>query len=154
MKEIDEDLEELAHDLYGEDSSNIVYEKKEISIESEDNIDLSNIILTTTNSVDSYDIIKYIDVISIESITGIGLGTKILSVTDVFSGITGSEYLTITQRIDEIKNELKRKIKKQAFLLGGNAVVGLDFENSFLMNNSSVMVCASGTVVKIEKKLL
>lgn len=108
------------------------------------------IILTTTNELRGYEIEEYIDVISKEMIMGIGIGTDLKKFKDVFASFTGSEYRAYGERLEEIKYKLKDKIKEEAIKLGGNAVIGMDFESS-AFSNSAMRVSASGTVVKIKK---
>ena len=112
---------------------------------------LNNIILSTTNSLSGHEIEKYIDVITTESIVGIGIGTHLKSIGDFFADLTGSEYRAMTNRIDRVKNNLKEKIKEEALKLDGDAVIGIDFESSSFMSGA-IMVSASGTVVKLKKE--
>ena len=111
---------------------------------------LNNIILTITNTLSGHEIEKYIDVITTESIVGIGIGTHLKSIGDFFADLTGSEYRAMTNRIEKVKINLKEKIKEEALKLEGDAVIGIDFESSSFMSGA-IMVSASGTVVKLKK---
>lgn len=140
------------HKLYyideNENLENFEYDIEEVS-EKEDG-SFWNIMLTTTNSIEGYNIESYIDVITEESVTGIGIGTQIKSLGDILANLVGEEQKALTSKIQETKNRLKKKIKQKAKKLGGDAVVGLDFESSSFAGGV-IMVSASGTVVKIKK---
>ena len=106
-------------------------------------------ILTTTNNLSGYEIEKYIDVISVDKIFGLGMGTAVKFIGDIFSNFTGNEQFAYSERINEVKNDLKEFLKQKAYKNGANAVVGIDYETS-LFFGSAIMVSISGTAVQVK----
>lgn len=106
---------------------------------------------TTGNSFEGYKITDYKDVIFDEIIFGMGFANSIAASFDnVGSALTGSEATIMTDKLNEVKSDLKNRAKMKALGLGGNAIIGIDFESSSF-SNSMLMVSISGTVVTIEK---
>lgn len=114
--------------------------------------EVANVLLSTTDYLQGYEIEEYIDVITKETISGIGLGTRIKAIGDIFSDLTGKEYKAVTNRIKSLKEILKQNLKESAVKLGGNAIIGLDFESSAICLDA-MMVSASGTVVRLKKNI-
>ena len=136
---------------YTENSEDNELENKEIDRDDTFWENFNSVIVTTTSTVDGYIVDKYIDIVSVEKISGLGIETGLKSLKDVFSNFTGSEMRALTDRITELKEEVIKELKEKAVELGGNAVIGIDIENSNI-SNSGMMITASGTVVKISKK--
>ena len=89
--------------------------------------------ITTGFDFQGYVITEYIDVVFDEIIVGIGLGKAITSTIDnAFSRITGSEATEITDRLNDIKTKLRKRVEQNAQKAGANALIGVDFESSKL----------------------
>jgi len=107
-----------------------------------------NMMLTTGNSFEGYQVTKYIDVIFEEMVIGIGLKTSVRAIGDMLSSLTGDEYTAITARLKEVKKILRERVIENAADLGANALLGIDFESSMGSGNS-LMVSMSATAVFI-----
>lgn len=111
---------------------------------------LKNMILSTTNTIDGYKIERYVDIVSVDSMSGIGLNTSFKSLGNAFSAFTGSEVSAYTERLSELKREIKNTLKYKAYAIGANAIVGIDYETTIL-DNSMIMISISGTAVNISQ---
>ena len=106
--------------------------------------------ITTGFDFQGYVITEYIDVVFDEIIVGIGLGKAITSTIDnAFSRITGSEATEITDRLNDIKTKLRKRVEQNAQKAGANALIGVDFESSKL--GDLIMVSMTATAVRIEQ---
>ena len=106
--------------------------------------------VTTTPTLQGYRIVEYKGIVSDEAIYGIGFKTSLKSWGDVFASWTGDEMHAVSDRMNELKTALLESLKGKSRAIGANAIVGLDFENTFPSPNA-VMVSANGTAVRIEK---
>lgn len=106
--------------------------------------------LTTGYNFEGYKIVEYYDVIFEESFIGIGFGTHLKAIGDLFAQLTGDEFKAITHRLKEVKAIVRQKLIKDAISLGANAIIGIDFESSNLIGDT-ILVSMTGTAVKIEK---
>ncbi|MDY0126096.1 MAG: heavy metal-binding domain-containing protein [Anaerolineaceae bacterium] len=108
---------------------------------------LKEIIVTTTHSVEGYEITDYIDIESAEVVIGTGFVSEwITDIQDTFGG----RSTLFEQKLAEAKSLTLSKIKHAALLKGGNAVVGMDVDYTEFTGNR-IGVIISGTVVKIAK---
>ena len=107
--------------------------------------------MTTGCSFEGYVVTEYIDVLFDEILVGLGLGKAIVSGFDnFFSSLAGSEATTMTNKLNEVKEQLKTRLIEKAIDMGANAMLGVDFESSKL--GDLIMVSISGTAVRIEKQ--
>ena len=112
---------------------------------------LNTFIMTTGCSFEGYVVTEYIDVLFDEILVGLGLGKAIVSGFDnFFSSLAGSEATTMTNKLNEVKEQLKTRLIEKAIDMGANAMLGVDFESSKL--GDLIMVSISGTAVRIEKQ--
>jgi uncharacterized protein YbjQ (UPF0145 family) len=87
--------------------------------------------LTSTHQVEGHRIVKYLDIISGETVIGTGLFSD-------FKGKLGSAKRMALQRLSGA-----------ALSLGANAVIGVDLDYATL-SSDKIAVVASGTAVKME----
>jgi len=105
-----------------------------------------NIMVTTTYAVEGKKIIKYIDVISAEIIEGLSLFKDFSSgIADIFGG-SASGY---EKALDKMKSVAFNKLKKKAYDLGANAIIGIDLDYGDL-RGSMLMLVVNGTAVIVE----
>jgi len=109
---------------------------------------LDTIIITTETSVD-LEIDYRMEVISAECIYGINI------IKDFFSSIRdviGGNIKSLEKSLKDAKNKVIDDLKKEAFLLGGDAVIAIKIEHTY--NNADIgniiSVFATGTVVKLK----
>lgn len=113
------------------------------------------IILSTTPSLDGYNITEYIDVISAETIYKLSLSKSVTAaisnVIDSWKIFSSNELRGTTELICEAKEYIKNELIKKAVALHADAVVGIDIESSFSSSDGFAKVSINGTAVKISK---
>lgn len=107
-------------------------------------------IITTTNIVEGQKTLKYIGIVTGETIIGANLFRDIFArVRDVVGGRAGS----YEQVLREAKNTALNEMRQYAVSLGANAIVGVDLDYETVgRNGSMLMVTASGTAVVLESE--
>ncbi|MCI5674618.1 MAG: heavy metal-binding domain-containing protein [Ezakiella sp.] len=107
-------------------------------------------ILTTTQSVDGFVITDYIGIEFGEAITGVNF-LKDLGAS--FRDIFGGRSKGYEEELIEARSEALLELERRAARLGANAVVGIKIDYETLGEaNGMLMVTASGTAVKINRK--
>ena len=114
---------------------------------------VENCKMTTSNNLEGYEILEYLDIVSEERIVGLGLKTHFKSIGDMFATFTGEEMKAYTNRIKELKKQTKEDLKKQAVKIGANAIIGVDMETTIPATNA-IMVSINGTAVKTKRNKL
>jgi len=112
---------------------------------------LNSILLTTAPSVDGYNIVNTIDIISYECAMGMSIFSDIFtSASDIIGGRSGKLQETLLKA----KEICLKGIRKQALNLKSNAVigVGLNYSEFSGKGKSMLFVVATGTAVQIEKQ--
>ena len=108
---------------------------------------INNVLIVTTMKLEGMKIIKYFDFISSEYIMGTGWLTENLSaVSDVF----GTSSVAYQDKMVKAKNNAFYEIKKQALLLGANAIIGADIKYVVTSVKNLIIVVVSGTPVILE----
>ena len=105
-------------------------------------------LMTTTPSVEGKQIVRYLGVVTGETIIGANVFRDFLAgVRDFFGGRSGSYEAVLRESIDTALYEMAR----QAEALGANAVVGIDLDYETVGGSGSMlMVTCSGTAVRVE----
>lgn len=106
-----------------------------------------NQMVTTGYNFEGYKIIKYLEVISGEVVLGTGFLSEFSASLADFLG-TGSEMFA--NKLDLAKKIAKDKLISKSAMLGGNAIIGVDFDYITFSNNM-IGVIANGTSVIVEK---
>lgn len=105
-------------------------------------------IQTTTPSIEGKKISKYLGIVSADVI----IGANILS--DIFAGIrdiVGGRSATYEKKFSEGKQLALRELEEEAKRLGGNAIVGIDFDYETVGGKGTMlMITVSGTAVIVE----
>lgn len=105
-------------------------------------------LVTTTPDVQGKKIVRYIGLVSAETIIGANF------FKDVFAGIRdfiGGRSGTYEKVLRDAKDQALHEMQQEAFSLGANAVVGVDLDYETIgTNGSMLMVVATGTAVVIE----
>ncbi|NBR34777.1 MAG: hypothetical protein EBT90_08900 [Rhodobacteraceae bacterium] len=102
-------------------------------------------IVTTTPSVEGYQIAEYKGIVVGEAI----MGANILR--DMFAGITdiiGGRSGAYESKLQDARETALHELEQRARALGANAVVGVDLDYE-VVGQSMLMVSASGTAVVI-----
>ena len=102
-------------------------------------------IVTTTPSVEGYQIAEYLGIVTGEAIMGANIVRDIFaSITDIFGGRSG-KYEEVLARGRE---QALRELEDKALSLGANAVIGVDIDYETIGSRGSMlMVSVSGTAV-------
>ena len=105
-------------------------------------------LMTTTPSVEGKQIVRYLGVVTGETIIGANVFRDFLAgVRDFFGG--RSAYYEAVLR--EAKDTALEEMARQAEALGANAVVGIDLDYETVGGSGSMlMVTCSGTAVRVE----
>ena len=105
-------------------------------------------LMTTTPSVEGKQIVRYLGVVTGETIIGAHVFRDFLAgVRDFFGGRSASYEAVLREAKDTALEEMAR----QAEALGANAVVGIDLDYETVGGSGSMlMVTCSGTAVRVE----
>ena len=105
-------------------------------------------LMTTTPSVEGKQIVRYLGVVTGETIIGANVFRDFLAgVRDFFGGRSASYEAVLREAKDTALEEMAR----QAEALGANAVVGIDLDYQTVGGSGSMlMVTCSGTAVRVE----
>ena len=105
-------------------------------------------LMTTTPSVEGKQIVRYLGVVTGETIIGANVFRDFLAgVRDFFGGRSASYEAVLREAKDTALEEMAR----QAEALGANAVVGIDLDDETVGGSGSMlMVTCSGTAVRVE----
>jgi len=113
------------------------------------NIDPSEFLLTTTPTIEGYRITKTLEIVTAECVFGMSIFTDVFaSVTDFFGGRSNK----VQQVLRDARRVCLNELRKEAALVGGNAVVGVDLDYSEFsgQHKSMLFLVASGTAVNIK----
>ena len=105
-------------------------------------------LMTTTPSVEGKRSVRYLGVVTGETIIGANVFRDFLAgVRDFFGGRSASYEAVLREAKDTALEEMAR----QAEALGANAVVGIDLDYETVGGSGSMlMVTCSGTAVRVE----
>ena len=111
---------------------------------------IDNITLTTTNNLPNQEIDEILDVITSECVFGMNV------FRDFFAGMTdffGGRSAASQKILRDARNTCLYELKKEAYEMGGDAVIGIDLDYSEISGKGKGMLflVASGTVVKFKK---
>ena len=105
-------------------------------------------LVTTTNTIEGKKIIRYIGLVSGETIIGANI------FKDIFAGlrdIVGGRSNSYEQVLREGKNTAINEMQQHAAAMGANAIIGVDLDYETIGSGGSMlMVAATGTAVVIE----
>lgn len=107
-------------------------------------------IISTTPSIEGYEIVEYKGVVFGEVIAGVNFVKDFVAgLSNIFGGRSG----TYEEEIIKARTSAMAEMEQRAFEMGANAVVGLDLDYEVLgADNGMLMATASGTAVYIVKK--
>jgi uncharacterized protein YbjQ (UPF0145 family) len=101
-------------------------------------------ILTTTPTVEGYQIATYHGIVVGEAILGANIFRDVFAgITDIIGGRSGA----YEQSLGEARTTALAELEDRARALGANAVVGVDLDYEVI--NNMLMVSASGTAVTL-----
>ena len=103
-------------------------------------------IMTTSTRVDGQTITKTLGVVKGSTIRAKHVGKDIMA---GFRNLAGGEITEYTQMMAEAREEAVKRMTEDATKLGANAIVGMRFATSMVMQNAAE-VLAYGTGVVLE----
>ena len=116
--------------------------------QSTDHQAISSIVLTT-ETAPNLNITKRIEIVTAECAFGMNI------FKDLFAGVrdfVGGRSEAVQKTMRDSRKSVLHELKKEAYEVGANAVVGVDLDYVELSNaGSMVMLVASGTAVVIEE---
>jgi uncharacterized protein YbjQ (UPF0145 family) len=106
---------------------------------------MEKMIITTTNSVEGYQISDYKGIVVGEAIMGANVVRDLFaSITDIVGGRSGA----YESKLQDARETALAELEQRAAEVGANAVVGVDLDYE-VVGNTMLMVSASGTAVVI-----
>lgn len=106
----------------------------------------NSIKLTSGYNFEEYRISEYYDVISSSVVIGTGMVSELSA---NISDFLGKECEDFSYKMDCAKGAAKNKLVKRVMEIGGNAIIGVDYD-IFSIGQNMIAVSANGTAVKIE----
>ncbi len=109
------------------------------------------ILISSTNNIEGYSIVKYVDPICANVVIGTNYFSDLAaSITDLIGGYS----YTYQNKMDLIYKDAINVLKDKAVRIGANCIVGLkiDFDEISGKGKSMFMISASGTACIIEQK--
>jgi len=106
------------------------------------------VIVTTTDYVPGYRIVKVLGVVSASGVWARHIGRDIVA---SLRNIVGGEIREYTDLLRRAREEVIRRLKEEAKKLGANAVICVRFSTSGVMQRAAE-VMAYGTAVVIERE--
>ena len=120
-------------------------QKKQFAGPSQDKIDAH--ILTTGYNLEGYIIKKYIKVVNGEVVLGTGFLSEMSA---SFADFFGEETQGFNKKIEQAREAALEKMIIKSIQLGGNAIIGVDYDYITFRNNM-IGVIVNGTCVYVEK---
>ena len=111
---------------------------------------IDSIKLTTTPSYPNYEVEEVLDVITSECVFGMNIFRDFFAeVRDVFGGRSAASQKVLR----DARRTCLSELKKEAFEMGGDAIIGIDLDYSEISGKGKGMLflVASGTVVKFKQ---
>jgi len=127
----------------GFSKKNVTFLKKFVLI-----IKTETMLVTTTPTVEGRKIVKYIGLVTGETIIGANIFKDLFAgITDIVGGRSSSYERVLREGKDTAVNEMQQ----YAAALGANAIVGVDLDYETVGSGGSMlMVSANGTAVILE----
>ena len=110
------------------------------------------IIVVTTPSLPGYEIVKILGPVHGLTVRTRGVGGKIVASIE---GVFGGEVTSYTSECEKARKESLDRLVEKAKRMGANAIIGVDFETSDILQGTATLFSAYGTAVivkPVEKK--
>ncbi len=110
-----------------------------------------NMAISTTSTLEGYEVLQYVDVLSSHVVAGTGV------ISDIFAGVSdffGGRSMSYKRQLSAIHREAISELKHNAKDIGANAIIGLriDVDSISGKNMQMFMVTATGTAIIAEKE--
>lgn len=132
------------------DESQLIRDKliheEQVDIDTAEQARIDQVLLTTTDILSTHTIVRYIEPISGEAVLGKGFESEWYSSS---STSLGGENGVFSVKLKQARKRAFDKLRKECYLLGGNAVVGITV-NLVKLDDNMISVMVTGTAVEIE----
>jgi len=102
------------------------------------------IIVVTTPDLPGYEIVKVLGAVHGLTVRTRGVGGKFVAGIE---GIFGGEVTTYTSECEKARKESLNRLIENAKKIGANAIIGVDFETSDILQGTATVFAAYGTAV-------
>ena len=103
-------------------------------------------IVTTTNSVEGYQITDYLGIVTGEAVSGINMFRDLgAGIRNVFGGRSAG----YEEELQSARNEVLEEMQARAVALGADAIVGASI--GYETFEGMIMTCCSGTAVRLRR---
>jgi|Deesub1362B_J571_1020462.scaffolds.fasta_scaffold00238_24 uncharacterized protein YbjQ (UPF0145 family) len=102
------------------------------------------IIAVTSPHLPGYDIVSILGIVHGLTVRTRGVGGKIVA---GIQGIFGGEVTAYTSECEKARKESIRRLMENAKKMGANAIIGVDFETSDILQGTATVFAAYGTAV-------
>ena len=106
----------------------------------------NNFLVSTTDEIAGKKVIEVLGICKGSTVRSRNIGRDIGA---AFKNLVGGEIVTYTEMANNARDEAFNRMINNAMEMGANAVVGMRFSTSMIMQGASEMV-AFGTAVKIK----
>ena len=103
-------------------------------------------IISTTNAIDGKKIVKHLGLVRGNTIRARHIGHDIMA---GFRNIIGGEITDYTKMMAESREQALDRMREEAESKGANAIIGMKFATSMIMQSASEIL-AYGTAVVVE----
>lgn len=107
-----------------------------------------NMMVNTGFHFEGFRIVKYLNVISAETVLGAGLGTRFSAWAANLAGVQTESF---AKKFEQAKTAAMNQLVTKAVNLGANALIGVSFDYP-LIYNKVIAVIANATAVVVEKE--
>lgn len=103
--------------------------------------------ITTTNSLDGYEVVEYLGIVTGEAVNGINMFRDIgAGLRNVFGGRSAGYEDEMARAREEVLSEMSRRAED----LGANAIIGANV--GYETFTEMIMTTACGTAVRVRRK--
>jgi uncharacterized protein YbjQ (UPF0145 family) len=110
---------------------------------------MNEVIVVTTPEIPGYKIVRVLGPVHGLTVRTRGVGGKIIASIE---GILGGEVTSYTSECEKARMESLNRLIENARRMGANAVVGVDFETSDILQGTATVFAAYGTAVIVKPK--
>ena len=107
---------------------------------------MGRVLLVTTPEVPGYRVKRVIGIVTASTVRTRGMLGRIISGIEALVGGRGRAYL---EELNKARREVLDELERKARMMGANAVIGIDFETTEMLEGF-IMITAYGTAVEIE----
>lgn len=106
------------------------------------------IIVVTTPTVPGHNVVKVLGPVHGLTVRTRGVGGKIVA---GIQGIFGGEVSAYTSECEKARKESLDRMIENAKKIGANAIIGVDFETSDILQGTATVFASYGTAAVVEK---